>query len=182
MTNVCQWKGVTIMQKTKNNLVTFAIIGLLCLTLSLFAFSIQIFAYQLAEQSVIRVFLDQNIDEQQITEELSSVKGVIKTNFVSKDEVATEFEESFGYSWSSVTPLPDLMDVSVVPAEAGQVVQDIEGIKGVEYVAYQAKAINNLAWITSALSWLSGLILLSAIFTVLIGSLVIRGRKLRCES
>lgn len=173
-------RGITV-QKTKNNLVTFLIIGLLCMTLSLLAFSIQSFASELAEQSVIRVFLEQNINERQITEELSSVKGVIKTNFISKDEVKAEFEEGFGYSWSGTTPLPDLIDVTIVPAEARKVFQDIEGVKGIDYVAFQANAISNLALLTSVLSWLSGLSLFLAIFTFLIGSLVIRGRKLRCE-
>lgn len=183
MTYVCHRKGVNSMVKIRNKRVIFIISSVLCMTLSIVAFNMYAFGQQINSSSIVRIFLEENQDQQPLVEQLEQVAGVTNVSLINQEQVASEFEEHFGQEWTGITALPNLIELSVIPSEASSVVTAVETLDGIDYISYQAEIISRVAQIGNLVSWVSGVLTLLAIFLLATSSLILlRGRKQACES
>lgn len=126
-------------------------------------FTVQAFTDQLMEQSLIRVFVDQDQPARRAAAQIAELDGVIKVEAVEADQAAAEFAAVLGYPWPGDDLLPGYADVIVDPVQAAEVVDGLGQISGIDYVAYHPERLEQLAGLGELLRRVQSLLILVAV-------------------
>ncbi len=135
---------------------TFVTVSTIAVTLTLFGIflvftvNVQRIVGLFRERMALEVFIDNSLSSEQIKkldEKLSSLSGVRKATFVSKDEALKRFKKEFGedpLAFLGENPLPSSFEIKIQQAEqtpqgVETLAKKIENIEGVEEVVYHGK-------------------------------------------
>lgn len=131
--------------KVKKLLPILAVSFFICVSLAGLVYLVHELNLQVVDDSCLRLFLDDNVNSTGITNELLKLEGVAAVEFISNEQAMIEFENILGYTWPGENPLPNLLQVSIDPLAANQVVESLDSIKGIEFAAYPENALSKIA-------------------------------------
>ena len=137
-------------------MATFVTISTIAVTLTLFGVflvltvNVQRIVRVFRERMALEVFIDNSLNAEQIRKlesELSTLSGVKKVTFISKEEALRKFKKEFGedpLTFLGENPLPSSFEIKIQqtkqsPQEVESLAKKIEKIHGVEDVVYHGK-------------------------------------------
>lgn len=190
--NTIKYSLIDALKSLKRN-TTLSFASIITVSLTLFMFGIYLLAMLNANEIVknieskleVSVFLKEDAstsDKENIQKTITSIQGVTKIGFVTKDEALEKWKDQLGeenqdlvQGFDEKNPLPESFTVTVENAEIVKtVVTNTEKLDGIEKVVANQDLVNRISAVVGGVKWVgfAALIILIPICLLLIGNTI----------
>lgn len=190
--NTIKYSLIDALKSLKRN-TTLSFASIVTVSLTLFMFGIYLLAMLNANEIVknieskleVSVFLKEDAstsDKENIQKTITSIQGVTKIGFVTKDQALEKWKDQLGegnqdlvQGFDEKNPLPESFTVTVENAEiVNTVVTNTEKLSGIEKVVANQDLVNRISAVVGGVKWVgfAALIILIPICLLLIGNTI----------